>query len=51
MKCRSYFVTEDPNSYTCYWCQKSGAGTAVDFSYDSRYEGLAGGERYGWTKE
>jgi hypothetical protein len=43
-KCRANFVTEDPNSYTCSWCQKSEGGMVLDAGYDSRMRRVPGGE-------
>ena len=27
--CKLYFLTSDPNAYTCPWCQKGETGTAL----------------------
>ena len=27
--CKLYFLTSDPNEYTCPWCQKGAKGTSL----------------------
>jgi hypothetical protein len=43
-RCKAYFVTEDPNSYMCQWCQKSESGIVFDTEYDSGMPSISGGE-------
>ena len=34
--CKVYFLTTDPDAYTCPWCQKGEKGSPEDIDYSLR---------------
>ena len=41
-RCKSYFVTDDPQSFVCFWCQKTGPSMAFDPGFDPSLLNLSG---------